>query len=132
MSPRQEPKMSATNTTETTTDLLARALAAGWRDEQLRADGWMVGTTSGSGIDGVVLSVHTPWVNGSMATCPECHGRSFPAGTDRPFCEAMDAARDAAYGMAEAHGHLVRYSTTEAGRRSMVKAIERAAARGVR
>jgi hypothetical protein len=122
MSPRQEPKMSATNTTETTTDLLARALAAGW----------MVGTTSGSGIDGVVLSVHTPWVNGSMATCPECHGRSFPAGTDRPFCEAMDAARDAAYGMAEAHGHLVRYSTTEAGRRSMVKAIERAAARGVR
>lgn len=120
---------ATTNTTDA--DLLARALAVGWENNYVTAPGWSTGATSGSGIDGVLLRVTTRSMTNQVA-CPVCDGMSFPAGTDRPFCDAMDAARAAADAQAESHGHLVRYATTDSGRRSMVEAIERAARRGVR
>lgn len=116
------------NATATDETLLARALRAGWRDAWVTAEGWGTSTTSGTGIDGVILHAYRTPVTATSGHCPECDGRAFPLTPEdraRPF--PLDGPRERATAVAIAHGHLRLYSTTEPGQRSMRQAIARAA-----
>lgn len=113
--------------TTSTNDLLARATEAGFRDGTVTVGGWNVSFTSGTDIPGIVLNVYQVRGTGRTATvdyCPECNGRAFARGTG-PF--PLDPAREAATDVAKAHGHLILFSETEAGQRSMRRALARAA-----
>lgn len=117
------------NATEDT--LLARATAAGWRDAHVTAEGWGMSTMSGTDIDGVILHVHrSPMSYASPEYCPDCHGRAFPLlPEDRARAFPLDGPRERATAVAVAHGHLVLFSSTDVGRRSMRQAIARAEGR---
>jgi hypothetical protein len=112
-------------------DLLSRALAAGWEDNYVAAPDWGMSTASGTGIDGVILHVYRSPVRYPAAPveyCPECHGRAFPlTPEDKARGWPLDGPRERAMAVAAAHGHVTRFSTTERGQRSMRQAIARAA-----
>ncbi len=112
-------------------DLLARATARGFRDCYVTARDWCVGGTSGTGIDGTILSVHRPWtVEGPFRGehCPTCSGRAFPVSDKLArgmrFHEAMEETRREADAVALAHGHLVLFSATKPGIETMRNYVE--------